>query len=252
MKREDVARILEDVRAGQTSVEQALEALAYLPFADFGDIKLDLHREMRTGVPEVIYAPGKTARQIAELVQRLGNRHPVFITKADPTVYEAVKEVAPAFYHERARIVVAGETTQTPGTGGRLVVVSAGTGDIPVAEEAAVTAEVLGCPVQRIFDVGAAGIHRLLEFREILQEAHVLVVTAGMDGVLPGIAASLFAAPVIALPTSVGYGTGLHGYAALLTMLNSCAPGVATVNIDNGFGAGVLAYRIMRKVAGNR
>lgn len=235
------------------SVEQALEILAYLPFADFGDIKLDTHREMRTGVPEVIYAPGKTSRQIAELVQRLEGRHPVFITKADRTVYEAVNEMVPARYYEKARIVVVGTTTEEHRREGHLAVISAGTGDIPVAEEAAVTAEVLGCTVQRIFDIGAAGIHRLLAFRDVLQKADVMVVAAGMDGMLPGIAASLFAAPVIALPTSVGYGTGLHGYAALLTMLNSCAPGVAVVNIDNGFGAGVLAYKIVqRKQTGDR
>ena len=244
----DIKDLLEKVHSHQTSVSQAMDAINFLPFIDLGEIKLDSHREMRTGAPEAIYAPHKTPAQISSLVKQHKDNGPLFITKAEPSLFEAIKGIVPAKYYAKACIIVVGNVT-TPSTQQKgIVVISAGTGDIPVAEEAAVTAEILGSTVERIYDVGAAGIHRLLSFRDIIKDAVVTIVTAGMDGMLPGIVAGLFPTPVIALPTSVGYGTGMHGYAALLTMLNSCAPGVAVVNIDNGYGAGVTAFKIARQV----
>ncbi|MEA2054853.1 MAG: nickel pincer cofactor biosynthesis protein LarB [Candidatus Thermoplasmatota archaeon] len=252
MMEERIRKILEDVQSGKASSDKAMEELRYLPFLDMGDIKIDSHRRMRTGIPEAIFAPGKSKEQIVNVVKEMRGKDMIFITKADADVYKAVKNFGDATYYEKCKIIVIGKRKkiEKERNEGYIVVASAGTGDIPVAEEAAVTAEALGSRVERIYDVGAAGIHRLLEFKNTLFNATVIVATAGMDGVLPGIISSLFPVPVVALPTSVGYGTGIRGFAALLTMLNSCSPGMAVVNIDNGFGAGVFAHKINEKKNG--
>jgi NCAIR mutase (PurE)-related protein len=206
---------------------------------------MDHHRALRQGFPEVIFCEGKTVDQVETLAARLLKRHAALLgTRASAEMYDAVKAIEPrAVYHPLSRaIVVKARRVGTPT--GRVVVVSAGTSDIPVAEEAAVTADVLGSRVETLYDVGVAGLHRVLDQRAKLDAARVLVVVAGMDGVLPSVVGGLVPTPVIAVPTSVGYGASFHGLAALLTMLNSCASGIAVVNIDNGFGAGVLAHRI--------
>lgn len=243
MMEEKIRKLIEDIHSGKIGVEEGMEKLRYLPFVDLKDMKMDSHRRMRTGIPEAIFAPGKSREQILKLVEEMKGRDIVFITKANESIYEAVRNLDDARYYEKCGLIVIGKSGKNGN--GYMAVVSAGTGDIPVAEEAAVTAETLGSRVERIYDVGAAGLHRILEFREVLYGAKAIVATAGMDGVLPGIIASLFPVPVIALPTSVGYGTGLDGFAAMLTMLNSCSPGMAVVNIDNGFGAGVFAHKII-------
>jgi len=245
MSEDSVRAILQRLSSGDIDVEEALQELRYAPFADLGDAKLDVQREMRTGVPEAVYAPGKTTGDIVGLVEAAEAR-PLFVTRASREIYEAVAGVADAVYHERARLVVIGAVRQRDD--GMVAVVSAGTSDVPVAEEAAVVAASLGHRVERVYDVGVAGIHRLLAYRDVLADAQVVIVTAGMDGVLPAVVASLFPAPVVGLPSSVGYGTGRDGYAALLTMLNSCSPGVAVVNIDNGYGAAVFAHKMLLRL----
>lgn len=243
MREDQIRDILQRLRDGELSVGEALHELRYAPFEDLGEVKYDVHRPLRTGITEAIYAPGKTIDDIVRLVETTEEK-PLFITRASPDIYEAVSQVADAVYHERARLIVVGQAGERDDTG-TIAVVSAGTSDVPVAEEAAAVAGALGHRVERVYDVGAAGIHRLLAYKEILATAQVIIVTAGMDGVLPAIVASLFSAPVVALPTSVGYGTGVDGHAAMLTMLNSCSPGIAVVNIDNGYGAGVFAHKIV-------
>ncbi len=241
MKEERIRKLLEDIQSGRISAEEGMKELRYLPFVDLHEIKVDSHRRMRTGIPEAIFAPGKSEEQIVKLVEKMKGDI-IFITKADERIYRAVKNFDDVTYHEKCGLIVIGKSEKK--SEGYIAVVTAGTGDIPAAEEAAATAEALGNKVERVYDVGAAGIHRLLEFKDTMSDARVIIATAGMDGVLPGIIASLFPAPVIALPTSIGYGTGTDGFAAMLTMLNSCSPGLAVVNIDNGFGAGVFAHRI--------
>ncbi len=242
MKEEEIKKILMDVQKGEIGIKEAMEKLRHLPFLDLGDIKIDMHRGLRKGIPEAIFAPGKTKEQILKIVRGMMGKDVLFITKTSDDVYEAVKEFN-ATYHKKCNLIVIGEKKEIINDG-YIAVVSAGTGDIPIAEEAAVTAEVLGNEVKRVYDIGVAGIHRLLEFKELLANANVVIATAGMDGVLPGIISSLFSPPVIALPTSIGYGTGFKGLSAILTMLNSCSPGMAVVNIDNGFGAGVFAHLV--------
>jgi pyridinium-3,5-biscarboxylic acid mononucleotide synthase len=242
--------ILEALRAGTLTVEEAAERLRVLQFEDLGFAKVDHDRAERTGRPEVIYAPGKTLAQIREIASRLYERGsaPVLVTRAGADAFEAVREVAPdTIYYEAARIVVAGPERKRakPNFDESFVaVVAAGTADLPVAEEAAVTLEYQGDRVERVFDVGVAGLHRLLGHLQSLQAARALVVVAGMEGALPSVVAGLVAQPVVAVPTSVGYGASLGGIAALLAMLNSCASGISVVNIDNGFGAGVVASLI--------
>jgi NCAIR mutase (PurE)-related protein len=240
-------QLLDDVREGRASVEQAMEALRELPFRALGFANADTHRHLRTGFPEVILGSGKTADQIARLLVELARGGaPVMATRVEPEVASAVLAAVPgARHHELARIVALGVPAAKQGRG-TIAVLTAGTSDIPVAEEAAVTAELDGNEVTRIFDVGVAGLHRLLAHRATVEAAEVLVVAAGMDGVLPTVVAGLFARPVIALPTSIGYGASFGGIAALLTMLNACAAGVAVVNIDNGFGAGRMASLLNR------
>lgn len=217
-----------------------------MPFADLGFGKLDTHRPVRTGSGEVVFCPGKTTSQIVAIFRKFAAlKQNVFATQASPDVSQAVSAALPqARYFAAARIIALGRFPRGQSRH-RILVVSAGTSDIPVAEEAAVTAELLGSRVERLYDVGVAGIHRLFKDVKRLQSAAVLVVVAGMEGALASVVGGLVSRPVIAVPTSVGYGASFHGIAPLLTMLNSCAPGVAVVNIDNGFGAGCLAHRIL-------
>jgi len=249
--------LLEKVRSGAITVEQALERLRHLPFEDLDFAKLDTHRALRKGFPEAIYAPGKTPQQIAILLKRLADHgQTALATRASREVYEAVRaELPEAHYHEAARMIVLptreGQAHGKPGRG-TVLVISAGTADHPVAEEAAVTAETMGCHVERLYDVGVAGIHRLLGHSDKLHAANAIVVVAGMEGALASVVGGLASAPVVAVPTSVGYGTAFGGIGALLTMLNSCAGGVAVVNIDNGYGAGYYAGLIATGAADNR
>jgi pyridinium-3,5-biscarboxylic acid mononucleotide synthase len=248
VKPEHLRTLLAAVREGVTSIDDALRELRDLPFRALGFAHADTHRHMRTGFPEVIFGTGKTTAQIATLLRELGrDGATVMATRIPPDVAREVLAAVPgARYVEGARIVVCGPAPEPTRGRGAIAVLTAGTADIPVAEEAAVTAELDGNQVVRVFDVGVSGLHRLLAHRETVEQAEVLVVVAGMDGVLPTVVAGLFARPVIAVPTSVGYGASLGGISALLTMLNSCATGVAVVNIDNGFGAGRMASLLNR------
>ena len=246
MTREQIETLLEQVRKGELSVEQALEQLRRAPLAELGFATVDLQRALRRGFPEVVYGPGKSTAEIAEIAQRLCDAgQPLLITRVGPEAHEAVQElVKDAVYHPLARAVTvrAGKPTGRPG----VTVMTAGTSDRPVAEEAIVTAEMMGCQVRRVFDVGIAGLHRLLSQREALLESRVIIVVAGMEGALPSIVAGLTDCPVIGVPTSTGFGVGGQGKAALLAMLNSCAGGLTVVNVDNGFGAGYAAALINR------
>lgn len=212
-------------------------------YEELGFAKLDHHRAARCGAPEAVFCEGKTPRQVARIVARLdGGRHNIVATRAAPEVFEAVRKLVPAAeYHEAARLIAVRKERRRPAGRRFILVLTAGTSDIPAAEEAALTAELMGRRVERVFDVGVAGIHRLFAQRRKLLAANVIIVAAGMEGALVSVVAGLVARPVIALPTSVGYGASFKGLAALLGMLNSCAAGVAVVNIDNGFGAGRLA-----------
>ena len=245
-----VRRLLDAVAAGEVDPAAATERLKTLSIDHLGFARLDRHRQLRTGFPEVIYGAGKTPEQIATIAQHMAaSGIPVLATRCDPVAYEAVRSVLPgAVHHAVARCI-----TYAPGLvphGGRTVVVATGgTTDIAVAEEAAITAELSGCTVERLWDVGVAGIHRLLEERERLNAAGVIIAVAGMEGALPSVTAGLVSCPVIAVPTSVGYGAAFGGLAPLLGMLNACAPGVVVVNIDNGFGAGYVAAMIVRPTA---
>ncbi len=240
-----IESLLNEVRAGSASVAEALERLRHLPFEDLGFAKLDHHRALRTGMPEVIFAGSKTPAQVAAIFAHMakagGN---VLATRASREVYEAVYAAeSRAEFHETARAITLKQAEAAAGKG-TIGVVCAGTSDLPVAEEAAVTARLMGNTVEVVADVGVAGIHRLLAQRETLQSARVLIVCAGMEGALPTVVGGLVNAPVIAVPTSVGYGASLGGVAALLGMLNTCAPSVSVVNIDNGFGAACIASLI--------
>jgi NCAIR mutase (PurE)-related protein len=245
MNRSDLTKLLQSVRAGKLDVESALDRLKHLPFEDVVYAHIDHHRHLRHGMPEVIYCEGKTLEQVTGIIKRmLAQKSDILATRADERVYKAVKKLdRRALYHKASRAIVI-QNKKKPLTNGMVLVLTAGTSDIPVAEEAAVTAEMLGSAVQTVYDVGVAGIHRVLSKREVLDAARVIVVVAGMDGALPSVVGGLVDKPVIAVPTSVGYGAGFQGLAPLLTMLNSCAAGIAVMNIDNGFGAGVLAHRI--------
>lgn len=245
MNIENLRKLLEDVKSGSLPIENALQDLKKLPFEDIGFAKLDHHRNIRNGYPEVIYCQGKTVPQIKAIVQRLMEReNNIMATRAGYDVYEGILEVTPdAVYYEAARIVAV--KRRDAATGEKIIaVVSAGTSDIPVAEEAAITAAIMGNKVERLYDVGVAGIHRLFANTDILMRANVLVVVAGMEGALASVVGGMVDKPVIAVPTSVGYGANFGGLSALLTMLNSCASGIGVVNIDNGFGAGYLAAMI--------
>ncbi len=237
--------LLAAVEAGELSIDEALSRLKGFPYEDLGFARLDSHRTLRKGFPEVIFCPGKTVEQIVDIVKRIRAREGrVLAARVSVDAAQALEEAFPdAVHHAAARMVVVGEPAPSSGRG-TVLVVSAGTADIPVADEAAVTAKTLGSDVERLYDVGVAGIHRLFGNRERLFDANVLVVAAGMEGALASVVAGLVDRPVVAIPTSVGYGASFGGLSALLTMLNSCAPGVSVVNIDNGFGAGYVAHLI--------
>jgi len=239
--------LLARVQHGKIDVEQAVRELKHLPFEDIGFAKIDHHRALRHGMPEVILGTGKTPQQVAAVARQLLKQSKnLLVTRGSPQVFRAVKKVARAaeFFPLSGAIRVWGDRTALGK--GRIAVVCAGTSDIPVAEEARVTAEVMGNPVDTLYDVGVAGIHRLMNNRERLAAARVIVCCAGMEGALPSVVGGLVSVPVIAVPTSVGYGASLQGVAALLGMLNSCASNVTVVNIDNGFGAGYVASMINR------
>lgn len=242
-----LTNLLLAVRDGTLSTEDALESLRDLPFADLGYAKVDFHRSLRTGFPEVVFCQGKTPEQAAGVVASLAAQHGrVLATRVGPEQVEAIVSAVPdATYHSLPRLITVMRGAQPPSRPASVAVLAAGTADLPVAEEAAITAEMAGCRVQRIYDVGVAGLHRLLSQLKTIQSAAVIVAVAGMEGALPGVVAGLTARPVIAVPTSVGYGTGLGGVAALVSMLNSCSPGLVVTNIDNGFGAGMVAARII-------
>ncbi len=244
-----IRALLDEVAAGKLPVAQALRQLRTLPFEDLGFAHLDHHRLLRKGFPEVIFCAGKTPAQVGTIFARLAQRHDqVLGTRATPEQYRAARRrLRGVQYHESARVLLLDKKPHRRRLPG-VIVAAAGTSDLPVAEEAALTAEAMGHAVQRIYDVGVAGLHRLLPHLPAMQEANVLVVVAGMEGALPSVVAGLVSAPVIAVPTSIGYGASFHGLTALLAMLNSCAPGLSVVNIDNGFGAGYLAAAINRKV----
>lgn len=223
-----------------------MERLRTLPFEDLGFAKVDHHRAIRTGFPEVVYAPGKTPEQLAQIACRIAETSSkLLITRAEADAYAQVKAALPeAHYSEVAKAIVVDRTSEEAAPVAGVLTVAAGTSDLPVAEEAALTAELMGNSVERLWDVGIAGVHRLLENLPLLREARVIVAVAGMEGALPSLVGGLVSSPVIAVPTSVGYGANFHGLSALLTMLNSCSPGIAVVNIDNGFGAGYMAGMI--------
>ena len=247
MHADSIRKLFEEVRKGKLSPDEAVERLRYLPFEDLEFAKVDHHRLLRVGMPEVIFGQAKTPLQVAQIFTRLakhgGN---VLATRATEAQFAAVKKKVPkAEYRERSRAIVLRRDNQKHGKG-TIAVVSAGTSDIPVAEEAAVTAEVMGNEVEHLYDVGVAGIHRLFAHRNSLIKARVVIVCAGMEGALPSVIGGLVGVPVIAVPTSVGYGAAFDGLAALLGMMNSCASNVSVVNIDNGFGAGYVASLINR------
>lgn len=239
--------LLDAVAAGSVAAEEALRRVKQLDVEDLGFARIDHHRLLRRGFPEVIYAPGKTPDEVGEIGERLAAAgQSVLVTRCSPEAFDALhRRVPDAVYHERARCAVA-RRNSPPLTSGLILVATGGTSDIPVAEEAALTAELAGSPVERLWDVGVAGIHRLLANRERLLAANVVIVVAGMEGALPSVVGGLVDRPVIAVPTSVGYGAAFGGLAALLGMLNSCSPGVTVMNIDNGFGAGYAAAMINR------
>lgn len=248
MTEDQLKQLLQQVAAGDLNPDEAVDRLRVLPFEDLGFAKVDHHRAIRTGFPEVIYCERKTAPQVVEIADRLCRMAPcVLATRASREVYDAVLERLPhAAYNESGRCIIIGDKPTPPDGCPSVLVITAGTADMPVAEEAAVVAEAAGVPVDRLFDVGVAGLHRLLVHHAKLREAGVLVVVAGMEGALASVVGGLVDKPVIAVPTSVGYGASFGGVAALLAMLNSCAAGMAVVNIDNGFGAGYMAAMIAK------
>jgi pyridinium-3,5-biscarboxylic acid mononucleotide synthase len=247
MRPEELETLLAEVRADRISLEDAVRALQRLPVEDIGFARLDTHRELRQGLPEAIYAEGKTAAQVVTIATRMleTTTSPVLATRASRDTADALLRAFPeATHHPTARLVVLrSDPGQTLGT---VAVVSAGTSDGPVADEAAHTAEALGCEIDRLTDAGVAGIHRILALQDRVAAAGVVIVVAGMEGALPSIVGGLTGAPIVAVPTSVGYGSSFEGLSALLGMLNSCAAGVTVVNIDNGFGAAMAALRILR------
>jgi pyridinium-3,5-biscarboxylic acid mononucleotide synthase len=246
-----IRQLLDDVASGELSPDAALERLSHLPFTETasGTARVDHHREIRTGFPEVIFCEGKTPQQVRSIARELLEHGDVVLgTRASAAQFQVVAQIAlDARYFEEARILLVDRRKERPSEG-HVVIATAGTADHPVAEEAAISAEVMGNRVTRLYDVGVAGILRVLANEELLRSAHVAIVVAGMEGALPGVIAGMVACPVVAVPTSVGYGASFGGVAALLTMLNSCAGGIGVVNIDNGFGAAALATRINRGV----
>lgn len=264
MYKEQIKDVLRGVQRGKITLDEAMENLKDLPFEDLGFAKIDHHRSLRRGFPEVVFCQNKTTKQVVEIVGRMAQHNDVLATRATKEMSEAVKRnFKNAQYNETARtITIKNETiiknskknkkikkiddknNMKNANSKKILIISAGTSDIPVAEEAAVTAEMAGNEVERLYDVGVAGIHRLLSHRKKIESADVLIVVAGMDGALPSVVSGLVDKPVIAVPTSVGYGASFRGIGPLLTMLNACSPGIVVVNIDNGFGAGYFAGMI--------
>ena len=247
MRRERVRDLLGRVASGAVAVDSALDSLAQEPAESLGFATIDHHRALRQGFPEVIFGGGKTAEQIVAIARRIAERGDgVLVTRVPSEAVAPLSEALPSIEHDAvARTAMVRPTHPAERATGSVLIVTAGTSDLPVAEEAAVTADAMGCATERLTDVGVAGIHRLLARREMLDQARVIVVVAGMDGALASVVGGLARVPVIAVPTSVGYGAAFQGIAPLLTMLNSCAAGVTVVNIDNGFGAAMAAARIM-------
>jgi NCAIR mutase (PurE)-related protein len=249
MTDQELRRLFEDVRTGAVDPAAAsarvLHVLRAAPFEDLGFARVDTHRELRQGFPEVILGLGKTPAQIAAIASRIvASGQALLVTRASDEAFAAVQAIAPAAVHHPTARIISLKQGDIPAGQGTVLIACAGTSDLPVAEEAAVSAELMGNPVDRLYDVGVAGIHRLLREQERLQSARVVIVVAGMEGALPSVVAGLIQVPVIAVPTSIGYGASFGGLAALLGMLNSCANGVAVVNIDNGFGAACIASAI--------
>lgn len=249
MEIEKLKTLLEQVKDGEVAVDDALQSLRTLPFEDLGFSKIDHHRQLRTGFPEVIFCQGKTVEHVKQISERiLSAGHPLLATRATSDMYEAIKAIQPAArYNDLARTITVRQSEDEGAPG--ILVVSAGTSDLPVAEEAVETALMMGNQPERLYDVGVAGLHRLIGNHEKLLTARVIIVVAGMEGALPSVVGGLVNCPVIAVPTSIGYGASFGGLAALLGMLNSCASGVTVVNIDNGFGAGYSASLINRLTA---
>ncbi|MTI70279.1 MAG: nickel pincer cofactor biosynthesis protein LarB [Firmicutes bacterium] len=249
MKEIELKEILKKVKEGNIDIDNAVNKLKDLPFEDLGYAKIDHHREMRNGYPEVIYCQGKSVEHIKGIIKSMLKRNNnILATRAKKEVYEAIKDLdEDIYYNEDARVIKI-EKNKLEKTKSKILVVTGGTSDIPVAEEAFMTADILGNKVERLYDVGVAGIHRLLSNREKLNDANVIITVAGMEGALASVVGGLVDKPVIAVPTSVGYGANFEGLATLLAMLNSCASGIGVVNIDNGFGAGYLASTIIRQI----
>ena len=247
MTEEQIRKILNDHRAGVLSDDDAMKSLRNLPFEDLGFANVDHHRSLRQGFPETVFGAGKSPEQVARIVESMAkNQHNILVTRASEEQYTRVRDVVPeAEFHASARTIVVRKDHTIRGKG-TVMVISAGTSDMPVAEEAVVTLQVMGNTIDALYDVGVAGLHRLLDRRDRLAEARVVIVVAGMEGALPSVVGGLVSAPVIAVPTSVGYGASFGGVAALLGMLNSCASNVTVVNIDNGFGAAMVASLINR------
>jgi NCAIR mutase (PurE)-related protein len=245
--RQSLETLLSSIAEGKISPEEGIEQLKYLDFEPIGDFaKIDHHRQLRTGFPEVIWSQGKTSEQMIQIITVMREKAPVVMaTRLEPEVAEILQDNVPDLrYYPMAKIAAIGQNSIK--YKGRISIVTAGTADLPVAEESAITAELCGFQVERLWDVGVAGIHRLLSHRHLIAEADVLIVVAGMEGALPSVVAGLAHCPIIAVPTSIGYGASFGGLSALLTMLNSCATGIGVVNIDNGFGAAMLAGQILR------
>ncbi len=241
MNNDKIKKILSSVKNGSISVEGAVKKLKHLPYEDISFAKVDHHRHLRQGVPEVIFASGKTKEQVVGIAKVMYKKSKRFlITKAAKDIYNALK-VKGAVFHPASGIISIGEEKKKTGN---ILVLTAGTSDIPVAEEAGVTASFMGSMVSALYDVGVAGLHRLMDNKKYIKDARVIIVVAGMEGALPSVVGGLTDKPIIAVPTSIGYGTSLGGLTALFAMLNSCVPGIAVMNVDNGFGAGCLAHKI--------
>jgi NCAIR mutase (PurE)-related protein len=236
-----IKNILESVKSGKSSIEKALDALKHLPYEDLSFAKIDHHRHIRQGIPEVVFATGKRVKDVIIIAHSIYKRNrKLLVTKASKEIYKSLRIRNATFYPLSGTISANGSKKKK----GRILIISAGTSDIPIAEEAAVTASFLGSKVETVYDIGVAGIHRLMDYKKSIDSAKVIIVVAGMEGALPSVVGGLTDKPIIAVPTSIGYGTSLKGLTALFAMLNSCVPGIAVMNIDNGFGAGCLAHKI--------
>src|SRR3989344_6051564 len=248
MHEQEIKKLMGDLKNGKVEVNEAIRKLKFLPFENLGFAKIDHHRALRKGFPEVVFCQSKTVWQVVEIVKRLSkNNSVVLATRATKETFnEMKKHIKNANYNEKSKTIIINKKKSDKKTKNKILILTAGTSDINIAEEAAIVAEVMGNIVERLYDVGVAGLHRLLSNKGQIEGANVLIVVAGMDGVLPSVVSGLFGKPIIAVPTSVGYGASFKGIAPLLTMLNSCSPGVVVVNIDNGFGAGYFASMINR------